>query len=397
MNRRGFTLLETSMAALIGLLMVVACLGVFALMERSDTALARRSRDVAEMERIRTVFSRLFGSVLMSETSPPATRAEGEAGADAPDRAGRNPSRLRERQEEIPPPARVILDYDPAQQGATMFSRFTDDAGRGTPVQALELVVHDPPVPLADEDDFEKARRRLRLAGMQVVSGDGRSDEDRRASVASREDRIRRRREERERDRSAIREGEATPAATEVSEVEEWLTPVRASRGRLELRPSQSLAGIEDGRSAWELWWVPLAPAAPDNVVIPPDILLEAPGEPFLIASNIAYMRVRFFDDGELRDRLSAVWFTQLPAYAEVFIETTGGLYGQWLFEMRWAMGPEIIIPARASDGVARPESDESAAGEGAAAGGDKPGNAAPRSGAGAPRGGTPPGRRGPR
>ena len=97
---------------------------------------------------------------------------------------------------------------------------------------------------------------------------------------------------------------------------------------------------------AWELWWVPLQPRRTIEEVREMGrarAVLEASsyGEPFMIATDLASMRVRMFDNRERKETFEATIQNQLPAYVEVDVATVSGLTASWPFEVSWATGPE--------------------------------------------------------
>ena len=58
---RGFTMLETILAAAMGGLVVLACLTMFAAIDRTETATAERARQSESMARMRMVMWRVAG------------------------------------------------------------------------------------------------------------------------------------------------------------------------------------------------------------------------------------------------------------------------------------------------------------------------------------------------
>ena len=81
-TRRGFTLLETMLAAAIGALVVLACLGMMFMMNRTDRALDARATEQAELERLRWVMERTFSRLLMSDE--PHTPRPGDLNVASP-------------------------------------------------------------------------------------------------------------------------------------------------------------------------------------------------------------------------------------------------------------------------------------------------------------------------
>jgi hypothetical protein len=139
--------------------------------------------------------------------------------------------------------------------------------------------------------------------------------------------------------------------------------PVRAVRGAFEVRPQPPRsARVEGGQGRpaafdqqqqqptgqWEVWWVPLPRLDSDGMVdVPvdsanaPDLLADS-ARPFLIASNLRFIRWTVFQERERKVELSSTWSSDLPAYVEVEAETAAGLSVNWMFEIDWAVGPEV-------------------------------------------------------
>ena len=129
MSRRGFTMVETLMAATLGAAVVLVCVGLFASMERTDRATALRFDQTSALSRVHLVMRRTFGNVVMSDTSVrggplgSATAVPAPAGGEPPKESGVRP--------------RILLETD----------RSTKAAGAGAAPQRLEVVLSKAPVP----------------------------------------------------------------------------------------------------------------------------------------------------------------------------------------------------------------------------------------------------------
>lgn len=117
----------------------------------------------------------------------------------------------------------------------------------------------------------------------------------------------------------------------------------RVIRGALELRPQRTRSRTARAEAPeqvlWELWWVPLAPRRD----VEPDAPAPSPiGDAYLVASDIAYLQYRMFDDRTRKTNFAAAFMQDIPAYVEVEVETARGLKANWLFEVSWSIGNEL-------------------------------------------------------
>lgn len=77
--------MEITLAAVIGAVIVLACLGVFSAMDGVDRALARKLDETAEMARLHLVMRRTFSTLVMSDQPQPrAATATGAGGTGGP-------------------------------------------------------------------------------------------------------------------------------------------------------------------------------------------------------------------------------------------------------------------------------------------------------------------------
>lgn len=113
MSRRAFTVLEVVLAAALGAVVALACVGLMGALDRFERAGASASEDLAALVRLRTVMERTFGSLLLSESASGAAAPVGMRARVRLESAG-----LRDR-----PPQNTV------------------------PVQRLEVVVTRSPVP----------------------------------------------------------------------------------------------------------------------------------------------------------------------------------------------------------------------------------------------------------
>jgi hypothetical protein len=312
MSRRGFTLLETALAAAIGGALVVIALMMFMGMERTSRLLSVRAEQGSDLAKVRLVMQRATLSFLVAP-NPVRPRPSATPARPADPNAPPEPTPA----ERILTP-RIILEADPRLAGLRM-TRRNDPEVYG--VQRLEAVLMDSPVPESPRDFWGWAEGSTRRV-----------------------------------DRTARDAGGDPGPGVEEALADEAQAPVRAVRGAFEFWPQigrgaqRDLEAIRelDGWSVekpllWELWWVPLQPRGEylDDPPPPPLVL----GDAYLIARNIRYARWTFFDDREHKVAFETALRQGLPAYVELEVETGAGLRAQFMFETDWAIGPETARP----------------------------------------------------
>lgn len=105
-------------------------------------------------------------------------------------------------------------------------------------------------------------------------------------------------------------------------------------RGAFELQ-------LADDEESYLLWWKPLPPLGmPAGVAFDETTLPE----PTLLCSHVKSLRWTAFIKSEKIDRVRAIESQQFPAFVELELTTTGGLYASWMFELGWTPGPEIGV-----------------------------------------------------
>ena len=160
-----------------------------------------------------------------------------------------------------------------------------------------------------------------------------------------------------------------------------------AVRGVFELRPENDGAG-------YELWWRPLLPTgepmSPSATNSDTNTATDARDLSALrLAGDITGLRwqmlkTRVGAETLTRDRLiehQATWVDELPAYIELEVATEQGVYANWMFEIGWTLGPEIVSPP--TDDT----DDTDGAGGAGGAGGANGGGDGAGAGGGAPQG----------
>ncbi len=357
MKRRAFTLLETMMATGIASVVVLACVMIMYTMNRTDYSMEVRAEQRFALGRIRTVMERAFSSLLMSDEprpgptsdvdnlaggqlnqrinaprTTPAARASSAAGkSDAGSDQATDGTDAREaarRQPKPPPPPRIILGPDTAKNRTILYPMPGGELVETNP-QRLEVVLHRSPIPEAviDPMDMPLPPRRQRQ----------REREQRRSEQEESGPRI------------------ARPVTEE--EPDEAALPVRAVRGAFELYPQPPrgyrppgiptqpavLDGSFEPTGLWELWWIPLRPPGLDpESMTGNEYLFSGLARPYFIAGDLKYVRWTAFYESSKRQELLSTWTGDLPAYIEMQVETAAGLKANWMFEVDWAVGPEV-------------------------------------------------------
>lgn len=140
-----------------------------------------------------------------------------------------------------------------------------------------------------------------------------------------------------------------------------------AVRGVFELRP-------EDDGAGYELWWRPLLPSgepmSPSDTDARDLSALRLAGD--ITGLRWQMLKTRVGADTLTRDRLiehQATWVDELPAYIELEVATEQGVYANWMFEIGWTLGPEIVSPPSDDTGDGDGSGDGGGNGDGGGAG----------------------------
>jgi prepilin-type N-terminal cleavage/methylation domain-containing protein len=130
---------------------------------------------------------------------------------------------------------------------------------------------------------------------------------------------------------------EATPSQTGA---EITFDDLDGYRGAFELELAQD-------KEAYLLWWIPLPPLdLPEGAYFDESTLPE----PTLLCSHVKSLRwTAFIKSGKI-ERVRAIESQQFPAFVELELTTTGGLYKSWMFELGWTPGPEIGVNVESQD-----------------------------------------------
>ncbi len=371
MTRRGFTILEVTLAAAMGAIILLAGAMLFLVMDRSDRSAKNRFETTAEMQRTRLVMQRVFSQLLVTdEAKPPKPRAdEAESGGKpvaTPSGAAAAASRRNQRDPNAPPPPpRIILgmpeNVAPSSGGPGGYNAAV--------FQRLEAVVFDSPIPAERVVGIDAWTR----GGRSSLGVRGRGTSKDGASSAPEE--------------KSIKGVEPSPREDIEAAEEEAEQPVRAFRGSFEFLPQPLREGeIPDmtQQPRYQLWWVPMPPRRPVDDVIDPlrDASIRANlARPYLLCSDVVAAGWRLFDDRERKTAAMVTYEDELPAYIEFQIQTSTGIRAEWMFEVGWAKGPEVRKPRNKPTGGKEGESADDAAKAGKGAGDNGAGIPAPGGG----------------
>lgn len=323
MARRGFTMLETVLAIVIGSAVLLSAMGLFSLMGRSETVLDRQFHQSRQLGTLQIVLRRTFNSLLMSEDN-----TEGLAPTDQETREQLGTGEIVETKDpawdEDGNRPRVLLEYDNSADLREMSSLVPAIPGdpMGAP-QRLELVLPRSPIPAslrvpvrgwaAQGVDLEAGREVYGISGSVRGVFELRPD-------GSREKFLR----------------------------DMGMTPADGERVRR-----------RDEHPGWTLWWRPVFPdeVARLQMQLPEtsDDMLRAATEGYPLVRGIKRCRILVFDNAYRKPVYAARTASDLPAYVEFEIETWTGLYSNWMFEVGWLNGPDPTILEDETDNADQP------------------------------------------
>jgi prepilin-type N-terminal cleavage/methylation domain-containing protein len=316
-RRRGFTLLEVMLAAILGSMILLACVGLFGAIDRQTLAGRDRFTETLELSTTHATAERAIQLLVMSDSPAPvepSTRDRTEpdpADPDEPDE--QDPDAPAASDDPTAPPLpsdppRFDLAFDPVHSGSMEVVDQQSGRVRVIPPQRLEVALRSPPIfvptePRAGDDDPQRESRRER-------------------------------RERRAREDAEVED----PALVEIA-----IAP--GVRGAFELVqvPGDPYGDYPDG--TWELWWRQLTTAdgpAPidsgaDEMIWPEGM---APGA-VRLASDLTRVHWQVFRGNEWRDEWTATWTDDLPAYVQLEVQTVHGTNHQWLLEVGWTTGKD--------------------------------------------------------
>lgn len=286
MIRRGFTLMETMLAASLGALLVLMVVGMFGFMDRSEGAQVRRIEQIEALARVHKVMERVFSAVVVADQN---TAAMLQSGTDEPSVDGK-----RKRRRE---PTRLLLKQDESAALSAAMRRAKTGDGK---VQRLEVVLDRLPVPR----NF--ARGLTGDVGTSV---------------------------------QANQTGEEAAIMGPIRGVFELRPDAATIRVGGKGEPERP-----DGRTGWTLWWraLPFDEEGPDPALLDPT---EDPTA-VPIASGLASCNWTAFVKRERKNMLSVTSYLDLPAYVEMEVMTLGGFHANWMFEVQWSVAQEDAADA---------------------------------------------------
>lgn len=307
-SRRGFTMLEVSLAAVIGGLIVLASLGVFSALDRADLTLKSRFDHSMQMSRLQTVMRRTFVNLAMSTKTPPRNRPAGgrttaQQSAPTPAAAAAEPQNQPgavQDEQQIPEPPRVILGFDDRLGPVEMQLLTKFGTGPNVPAtwrpQRLEVVLSRPPVPIPKGG----------ASGVFPEAGTGLDEFSDSNSVSA----------------SRLFRG--------IYELQATLPGTRGPNGE---RPRPF--------TTWSLWWRPMPPPITPEAGSEGEVREFQLAPPSLIASDLTYLRWQFFDDRTLKHEFSTAYYLGLPAYVQLEVQTASGIWASWMFEVDFQLANE--------------------------------------------------------
>lgn len=374
MTRRAFTILETVMAAAIGMVVVLTAVAMMTAMTRADTTLARRAHQVTQLQVLHNVMSRAFTTLSMSETTPPKQAAGRVGGGTAGDAAAaaaasaekaaaatRNEDALQSegRAERAARPGLSTIAGSGGRSGAAAAAALAAGAGSGGgsggasgdgsaaesgAESTAGSATSTPPPPrlvLAPDTRANQSPMTLRLTGDRGLE-----------QAAPQQLEVVLAKPPVQLPKLSPPPGEAVvPTALDMERV-----ITKSFRGIFELLPDTENAQRRDpddpAPAPLALWWRPLpALSTPGSTAATAASLPDPPPPPVKIADQLAFCRWQVFQNSKSQDQYTAIWAQQLPAYVEMEVQTVGGLYAKWMFEVDWVVQAETELPAASGPG----------------------------------------------
>lgn len=315
---RGFSLLEVMLATVLGGLLLVSCLALLRVMQVADERAARRAELANQLELTHRTLGNAFRTLIMSPMPVPEyDEDEGE-------------------EPELPSGEVYRFDLGPNLRER---ARLSDGEGSFAS-QRLVMTLRGPAV-------FVPPER---------TQGDGFWD------------RARARREASEQERALEIERELLAEFAERGGSDRGPRLAPGVRVVFELLPDEEPAS---GERSYSLWYRELPGVDLVDVLGGLDEDLseelrgfdggegsldlgdsEEEGARQLLVSGLRYARWQVFKRREFRDELRAAWIRQLPAYVTLELQTVGGHWEKWLFEVSLARGalPGSIVEAAEDD-----------------------------------------------
>lgn len=345
-RRRGFTLIETVLAMVLGAMVLAGCLGVFLAMRNVENTFAARFQRTSELDITHTVLTRALLSLQMQEAqSTPVVRASTAETSDNISQTDETPTR-----------DRILLETDMSVEA---------DATGWVP-QRLEIVCATPPVPqglatqAASWYTAQAQEDTLDFSALDGSQGSTRGVFELRPTGQ---------RERVMQDLGLISAGDPVLQQTQITEPGEL-----------------ALAAEPD----WTLWWRPILPAEgelllagygpyPDTYGTPDEIRARLAGAVPLLR-HIERCIWEFYKGDEFVDTHYGLTMTDLPAYAQLEVILTNSQYASWMFEIDWVDGDDPSTGSGSGsgsggDGTGDDQTDDGTGNGGGGGGNNRPGN----------------------
>lgn len=326
-TRSAFTLIELTMAMVIGVVVLLAAMGMFQTMERADAIADVRAEEMHQLQRTQAVVSRAMGSLLVmsrqeQQTAEAARRASDQAqeavaaGSDLG--AAQGGSTAQDTLDDLAATAdsfrpRIRLEPDPALQGVAMTRRVRiGETSLGAPEsrspQRLELALSAPCV----IPSYVDVERRYRIAELGLAPIELGSTVDEEGAV----------------------------------------------RGAFVFRDERRTNDL--GLRLFSFWWVPVSGDADDALAIEAQELDPAMIDGAVqLMSEVVWGRWRFFKEGEWRESFEVLGELDLAAYGELELTTSQNHTVAWLFELAWTVGTDPDAPDEGEEGEEGTRTDE--------------------------------------
>lgn len=290
-------MLELTLAAMLGSVVLLAALGVFSALDRGDRVLAVRAEQSTGLELASLAIENAVGTLVMDGGGQPKSASKPDPKLAATGSAGATES-----EPSAAARARFLLEADatpglPLMPEAAVMGTAGAAAilpGTGSPPQRLELVLARHPTPI-----------ETRSSDLLTVAGPGGSGRGAR--------------------------GEGQPMAV---------------RGAFEVRPEARKT--KDGPTTWTLWWRPIERRVDDSGA---EVYAGVDELAVPLARGLVSCRWSVFYEEAWATAHSTGAVLDLPAYVKLQVATSAGLEADWLFEVGWTIGPEFKPPLKTEDG----------------------------------------------
>jgi hypothetical protein len=291
-------MLELTLAAMIGALVLLAALSVFSSMDRGDRVLSARAEQNSGLELASGAIERAIGTLVMDTGGHTKTGAKNDP-KDGTAAVAKGPAAEAGR-------ARFLLETDTrpelpgmpdvAEAAAGTAGSAMLAPGSVSAPQRLELVVARHPAPV-------DARPAVVLP---VADGGG---------------------------SGPSLQVEDKPAAV---------------RGAFDLRPEARKAGEPTGAPAtWTLWWRPIERRVDESGA---EVYAGADDLAVPLARGLISARWSVYYEEAWKTSHATAVVLDLPAYVKLQVTTAAGLQADWLFEVGWIIGPEFKPPVKTGE-----------------------------------------------